>query len=51
MYVGMQDLLAQPGAVLVTMNCLRMGLMDQRHASGPSLGIATLRSLFPPVPF
>ena len=44
MYVAMRDLLAQHGAVAITMNCLGMGLLD--HGMGyPCLGFVRLNNM------
>jgi hypothetical protein len=44
MYIAMRDLLAQHGAVLVTMNCLGMGLMD-RGMGYPCLGFVRFNNM------
>ncbi len=44
MYIAMRDLLAQHGAVAITMNCLGMGLMD--HGMGyPCLGFVRFNNM------
>src|ERR1035437_8584180 len=44
MYVAMRDLLAQHGAVAITMNCLGMGLLD--HGMGyPCLGFVRFNNM------
>ena len=44
MYIAMRDLLAQRGAVLITMNCLGMGLMD-RGMGYPCLGFVRFNNM------
>ncbi len=44
MYIAMRDLLAQHGAVAITMNCLGMGLMD-RGMGYPCLGFVRLNNV------
>ncbi len=44
MYIAMRDLLAQHGAVLITMNCLGMGLMD-RGMGYPCLGFVRFNNM------
>ncbi len=44
MYIAMRDLLAQHGAVAITMNCLGMGLMD-RGMAYPCLGFVRLNNM------
>ena len=44
MYIALRNLLAQNQAVLVTMNCLGMGLI-QRHMGYPCLGFVRLNNL------
>ncbi len=44
MYIAMRDLLAQHGAVVITMNCLGMGLMD-RGMGYPCLGFVRFNNM------
>ena len=44
MYIAMRDLLAQHGAVAITMNCLGMGLMD-RGMGYPCLGFVRFNNM------
>jgi len=44
MYIAMRDLLAQHGAVLITMNCLGMGLID-RGMGYPCLGFVRFNNM------
>ena len=44
MYIAMRDLLAQHGAVTITMNCLGMGLMD-RGMGYPCLGFVRFNNM------